>query len=235
MPLVRVLFKGNKAYARADEAGELIVEKGRVEVMYKPGDAHRYKVALANVTPLPGEALRPDPPEAPEAEAAPKPPKAKKSAPKKASAPVAGSEIVAYTDGACSGNPGEAGSGLVLISGAHRLEISRYLGKSTNNVAELFGIKLALLSMKDKRRPLAIHSDSSYALGLLTRGWKAKKNPELVAEILELLAQFSAVRFVKVEGHAGVSENERADQLARMAVSLRKDSEMRYYNGQLVP
>jgi ribonuclease HI len=67
-----------------------------------------------------------------------------------------------------------------------------------------------------------IHSDSSYAIGLLTQGWKAKANTELVARLRAKAARFPNLRFVKVAGHAGVPENERCDELARTAVERRQ-------------
>mgnify|MGYP000108709904 CR=1 FL=1 len=66
--------------------------------------------------------------------------------------------------------------------------------------------------------PVVVHTDSRYAWGLLTQGWKAKQNQELVEEIREVMMQFSNLRFVKVKGHAGHPENERADRLAVAAV-----------------
>ncbi len=66
---------------------------------------------------------------------------------------------------------------------------------------------------------MLVHSDSSYALGLLGLGWKAKKNVELVEALRQVAAAFPRLRTVKVAGHAGVSENERCDQLANAAVA----------------
>src|SRR5262245_41886799 len=127
--------------------------------------------------------------------------------------------IHAWTDGACTGNPGPMGIGVVLISGKHRKEISEYLGPvGTNNIAELTAILRALESIKDRRRPIVGYGDSSYAIGLLSMGWKAKANKELVEQIRQLLRMFSDVEFVKVAGHAGVPENERCDELAREAI-----------------
>jgi ribonuclease HI len=127
--------------------------------------------------------------------------------------------IHAWTDGACTGNPGPMGIGVVLISGKHRKEISEYLGPmGTNNIAELTAILRALESIKDRRRPIVIYSDSSYAIGLLSMGWKAKANKELVEQIRQFLRMFPDVEFVKVAGHAGVPENERCDELARDAI-----------------
>ncbi|HEV8324743.1 MAG TPA: ribonuclease H [Myxococcota bacterium] len=127
--------------------------------------------------------------------------------------------VLAYTDGACSGNPGPCGIGVVLLAGRHRKEVSEFLGPGTNNVAELTAILRALQLIKDRGRDVRVHSDSAYAIGVLTKGWKAKANQELVAEIRALMTHFPRLRLVKVAGHAGVPENERADELARLAVA----------------
>jgi ribonuclease HI len=66
---------------------------------------------------------------------------------------------------------------------------------------------------------VVVHSDSSYAIGLLAKGWKAKANTRLVDRIRALAAEFGDLRFVKVAGHAGVPENERCDQLGRAAIA----------------
>ena len=68
-------------------------------------------------------------------------------------------------------------------------------------------------------RTVLVHADSNYAIGVVAKGWKAKANQELVARIRALGATFRALRFVKVEGHAGVAENERCDELARDAIA----------------
>src|SRR5262244_3864459 len=117
--------------------------------------------------------------------------------------PRAKAPILAYTDGACSGNPGPMGIGIVLKSGSHRKEISEYLGpRGTNNIAELTAIQRALESVKDRRRPIVVYSDSAYAIGVLSKGWKAKANQELIARIRTIVASFYDLRFQKVEGHA---------------------------------
>ena len=123
-----------------------------------------------------------------------------------------------WTDGACTGNPGPAGVGVVVIDGKDRREIGAYLGDGTNNIAELTAIERGLAMVAGQRRPVVVYSDSAYAIGLLSKGWKAKANVELVARLRELVAGFGDVRFVKVAGHAGVPENERCDQLAREAI-----------------
>jgi ribonuclease HI len=125
--------------------------------------------------------------------------------------------VIVYTDGACTGNPGPMGIGVVVVDGKERRELSEYLGVGTNNIAELTAIERAL-EISPKDRTVVVHSDSAYALGLLGQSWKAKKNVELVARLRQLAAQFKDVRWVKVPGHSGVPENERCDVLARQAI-----------------
>ncbi|MFM7202711.1 MAG: ribonuclease HI [Myxococcota bacterium] len=129
--------------------------------------------------------------------------------------------VLIYTDGACSGNPGPAGLGVVVASGQPRQELSEYLGRATNNIAELTAILRGLELVEDPRRPVLIHTDSSYSIGVLTKDWKPKANLELIAQIKARMRQFSRLKLVKVAGHAGVPENERCDVLARGAVSRR--------------
>lgn len=130
--------------------------------------------------------------------------------------------ITVYADGACSGNPGPAGLGVVLLDGESRVEVSEYIGQATNNVAELSAILRAIVEVADSERPIHIHTDSSYAIGVLQKGWKAKANADLVAEIRDAIRARRSVRLFYVPGHAGVAGNERADSLARDAVSSRK-------------
>ena len=130
--------------------------------------------------------------------------------------------IIAYTDGACSGNPGPAGIGVVLVCGDKRREISTYLGEGTNNIAELTAILAALEAIKDRRRAITVVTDSSYAIGVLTKNWKLKANVELILKMRALIAEFAQLRFEWVKGHAGHVENERCDELARTAVEQRR-------------
>ena len=116
------------------------------------------------------------------------------------------------------------GIGGVGIDGKEREEVGEYLGVGTNNIAELVAIERGL-AVATKRvadhpeRRVRVFSDSSYAIGLLGKGWKAKANQELVARLRRKLAAFPAsVEFVKVAGHAGVPENERCDELGRQAI-----------------
>jgi ribonuclease HI len=134
------------------------------------------------------------------------------------------STIHAFTDGACSGNPGPAGFGVVLVCGVHRKELSGYLGEATNNIAELTAVVRALAAVKDRAREIVVYSDSKYTIGMLTQRWKIKANRELVEQARALVATFPKLRFEWVPGHAGVAENERCDELARAAIRTRGTS-----------
>ena len=213
--------------ARASADGELAVERGRVEIRYKKTDARAYRAAASNLNLLAGEPLVADdevvPGEEPDAK------RTKAAAPSRADGGAAatpareGGGWVAFTDGACSGNPGPAGSGFVVIRPGGRIDEGfEYLGTSTNNVAELTGILRALEVIPADAPSILIHTDSQYAIGVLTKGWKAKANQELIARTKALLAKRPQARIVYVRGHAGVPMNERADELAREAIQARR-------------
>jgi len=132
--------------------------------------------------------------------------------------PIPNDTVCIFTDGASSGNPGPSGVGVLLKYGEHEKEISKYIGITTNNIAELEAIKTGLLELKKTDTPVRIFTDSSYAYGLLALGWKAKKNQTLVNAIRETISKFKDLKLIKVKGHAGHAENERADFLATSAI-----------------
>ena len=215
MPWRRVVLRGTEVLARCDAAGKLADQGGRVEIRYRANDSKSYRAATRNLE-LGSEDILPDE-HCSDAEPAPD---------KKAVAPVsaAKADLIAYTDGACSGNPGPAGLGVVLIEKGARRELSEFLGIGTNNIAELTAIQRALESLGRSAEPVLVHTDSQYAIGVLTKGWKAKANQELIATIKERIRNFPKLTLVYVKGHAGVPLNERADELARAAVSNRASS-----------
>lgn len=132
-------------------------------------------------------------------------------------APKLPDAVHVYTDGACMGNPGPMGIGVVILDppgGPIPKEIWLHLGNGTNNIAELTAIQRGLQECS-RDRPVVVYTDSQYALGVLAGGFRARANQELIKDIKGLLATFKQVCFVKVVAHAGVPYNERADQLAR--------------------
>jgi ribonuclease HI len=126
--------------------------------------------------------------------------------------------VLAFTDGASSGNPGPSGIGVLLRYRDKEKSISRFIGQATNNIAELTAIQAALLEIKDKKLPVRVFTDSAYAFGVLTLDWKPKKNNELIQSIKKTMAGFRDLKLIKVKGHAGVPENETADRLAVGAI-----------------
>lgn len=137
-------------------------------------------------------------------------------------------KIVIYTDGACSGNPGPMGIGAVLLCPPFKKikKICQPIGHGTNNIAELQAISLALSALNSHQRKdceVTIRSDSQYAIGMLSKGWKIKANVTLVLAVLELMTQFNSVTFEKVKAHNGDKYNEWADKLAQIAVEKNKE------------
>lgn len=138
-----------------------------------------------------------------------------------------GSDLVhVYVDGACLGNPGPMGVGIVCLPSAMGTvpgrEISLYLGHGTNNIAELSAILVALDFLHPYRTlcRMIIYTDSSYAIGVLEKNYKIKANKELVEKLRITRSEFPKLSFVKVLGHSGVVENERCDVLAKKGASL---------------
>ncbi len=131
-------------------------------------------------------------------------------------------EITIYTDGACSGNPGPGGYGVVLISGKHRLEKAEGYSLTTNNRMELMAVIAGLEALKLAGSKVVIYTDSKYVADAVEKGWvfqweskafKKKKNPDLWMRFLMIYRKHN-VRFVWIKGHAMNPENERCDSLA---------------------
>lgn len=225
--------------ARCDASGALLATKGRVEIRYRPTDGKAYQAGIRNLVEDPDGTLLPDDhcAEAAPAERATAKTKSKASSKSpsksKADATTAGAappavakdgEVIAYADGACSGNPGPAGLGVVWIDSRQRRELSEYLGPGTNNIAELTGILRVAEAVVDGRTPVRVYTDSRYCIGVLTQGWKAKANQELIAKTKRVLSRLDDFELHYVPGHAGVPLNERADELAVQAVRTKKST-----------
>ena len=135
-------------------------------------------------------------------------------------------KVVVYTDGACSGNPGPGGYGVILVAGRHRKELKGGEPDTTNNRMELMAAIAALEALK-RACEVELHTDSQYLrLGITEwlKGWKLNgwrtsakkpvKNEDLWRRLDEV-AQRHRIDWRWVKGHAGHDENERADELAR--------------------
>lgn len=139
-------------------------------------------------------------------------------------------EVVIYTDGACSGNPGPGGWGSILMYKGNVKEISGALKDTTNNVMELTAVIEALKILKFKCN-VKLYSDSAYVVnafnqkwiyGWMKNGWKNSskepvKNKELWEELYGLTKTHN-VEFIKVKGHADNKYNNRCDEMARKAI-----------------
>lgn len=130
-----------------------------------------------------------------------------------------------YTDGAVSGTPGPAGSGVIFIQDSKIIKtLVIPLGTQTNNFAELSAILYALKEIEDingiKKHRIRIYTDSKYCIGSIKLGWNAKKNKELIRKIKKLVNTFTQLTFHHVKGHSGVWGNEMADQAALKAKKL---------------
>ncbi|MCO6386094.1 ribonuclease HI [Aliihoeflea sp. 40Bstr573] len=135
-----------------------------------------------------------------------------------------------FTDGACSGNPGPGGWGAILRFGGIEKELSGGEAETTNNRMELLAAISALEALKEPVKA-DLYTDSNYVRDGLTKwihGWKkngwrtADKKPVKNAELwqtLDAARQKHDVTLHWVKGHAGHPENERADELARLAMA----------------
>lgn len=131
-----------------------------------------------------------------------------------------------FTDGACSGNPGAGGYGVVLRYGMHEKELSGGAVQTTNNRMELTGVIVALSALKEPCKVI-LTTDSKYVADSVTKKWvynwqkknwiRSKNEPvpntDLWKQLLPLLEKHD-VTFNWVKGHAGHPENERCDSLA---------------------
>lgn len=137
------------------------------------------------------------------------------------------SKVIAFTDGASSNNQnadlrcGGWAAVLMLVNEQNQRderpnaykELSGKVDGATNNQMELEAVRHVLLALKCEQVLLTIVTDSQYIIGVLSAGWKAKKNTDLVNEIKALMSKHQ-VTFRKIAGHSGNRYNERADALA---------------------
>jgi ribonuclease HI len=247
MPWRAGVVNGKDVWVEVDAEGELLVRDGRVPVRYSEAEgAKLYGAGRGNVKVFAG-APKELPPgrsdDAPREGGAAARPSTRASAPSgfgsagtrtaaqaaaaKAAAgdlisDIPASAVICFTDGACKGNPGPTGAGCVVkLPDGQRFERHLALGQGTNNIGELsaVGLALQLLDENNVADNVAVHilTDSKYAIGVLSQGWKAKANVELIAD-LKVRVKKRKAKLHWVAGHTGVADNERADTLANLGV-----------------
>lgn len=139
-------------------------------------------------------------------------------------------KVLIYTDGACSGNPGPGGWGVVLKFGGHTKTLNGAEPETTNNRMELMA---AIMGLRALREPceVILSTDSKYVQkgisewmhGWKKNGWRTSnkkpvKNQDLWI-MLDELSQKHTIDWQWIKGHAGHLENEQADALARDAIT----------------
>ena len=126
--------------------------------------------------------------------------------------------VDAYSDGACSGNPGPGGWAFLLLWDDGPEEGSGGERDTTNNRMELVAAREAMAAFLARRaadQGLRLHVDSQNVIGWLVGGWKRNANRDLYPAIDRLLAELDgAVRLVHVRGHGDNEGNNRVDRLA---------------------
>ena len=141
-----------------------------------------------------------------------------------------------FADGACSGNPGPGGWGVLLRCGSTEKELSGGEAQTTNNRMEITAVLEGLRALKF-RCEVTVTTDSQYVYNAMTKGWaeswrknnwiKKDKRPALNADLWEELLNEAAkhsVSFVWIKGHNGHRENERCDTLAVSAKGIEHDA-----------
>lgn len=138
-------------------------------------------------------------------------------------------QVFLYTDGACKGNPGPGGWGVVMKWGNHEKELSGFDAETTNNIMELTA---ALKALEQLKEPCLVNlvTDSNYLKNGITtwihkwkiNGWKTSgkkpvKNQKLWQN-LDRLNNLHKITWEWVKGHSGHIENERCDELANDAI-----------------
>jgi ribonuclease HI len=139
-------------------------------------------------------------------------------------------DIIVYSDGSSLGNPGPGGWAAILIYNNKRKELSGGYNLTTNNRMELLAVINALKALKSSKYKIKLYTDSRLIVDSINKGWlknwasnnwkksdkKSVLNKDLWEELYKLLKQFN-VEFNWVAGHKGIVENERCDELCKLA------------------
>ena len=133
-------------------------------------------------------------------------------------------KIEIFTDGACSGNPGPGGYGILMRvpEKNYQKTYSKGFRKTTNNRMELLAVIVALEALKIEGSEVTVFTDSRYVADAVTKGWvfnwmtkrfKGKKNQDLWLRFLEVYKKHQ-VKFIWIKGHNDNPFNERCDEMA---------------------
>ncbi|MBE5734971.1 MAG: ribonuclease HI [Clostridiales bacterium] len=140
-------------------------------------------------------------------------------------------DIILYTDGACSGNPGVGGYGYILFYKDKYKEFSGVDPETTNNKMEITAVIKGLNQIKEPCN-VTVYTDSAYTMNAfeekwidawIAKGWKTAnnkpvKNVELWQELIKAMSRHNSVQWVKVKGHSDNKYNNRCDELARSEI-----------------
>jgi ribonuclease HI len=139
-------------------------------------------------------------------------------------AKVPDSSFLAFTDGSAIPNPGPSGAGAwVSAPNSPPDFIYQALGPGTNNIGELWGIGMALKRYNDLGLScqISIATDSEWSIGVLSKGWVAGTNLEMVARLIALITALpSPINFIWVQAHSGLERNDYADHGAKLGSKL---------------
>ena len=224
----KVQCKGKDVWAKCNVHNKIILRKGLVEIRYSSSKTAKiYRAKIENIVDPAGE-------EIPEESASSsgfgsaktrtaEQQKKARAAAESAIEGLPSNAVVCFTDGSCRGNPGPAGVGVYIQypdGSSHKH--SKFLGKATNNIAELTALGDALDIIADlpeyQSSPVILFTDSKYAQGVLSKNWKAKANRELIQSIKSKIRKRGNIKINWVAGHAGILGNEEADTLATQAI-----------------
>jgi ribonuclease HI len=147
--------------------------------------------------------------------------------------PMEEKQVVIYTDGACDGNPGPGGYGVVMLYEGSSREVSQGYRLTTNNRMEVLAAISGLEALKERSK-VTVFSDSKYLVDAINQGWavgwmeagwvrkdgKRVLNADLWMRLLSLIEEHN-VTFKWVKGHSGDGNNERADTLSYAAIENR--------------
>ena len=222
----KVQCKGKDVWAKCNVNNQLILRKGLVEIRYSESkNAKIYRAKIENIVVPEGE----KPQELSTSGFGSAKNRTKEQQQKARAAAESTIEglpenaVVCFTDGSCRGNPGPAGVGVYIQypdGSSHKH--SKFLGKATNNIAELTALGDAIDIVEQQSNygsaPLILFTDSKYAEGVLSKNWKAKANRELIQSIKSKIRARGNIKIVWVAGHAGILGNEEADTLANEAI-----------------